>query len=108
MEVGKGGRVARGGEYVGGRGAAPGSWSQAVVERGGRTGRVIAVDLLEIVPVPGVTTIRGDFRDEAVLKRLEDGLAGKKLDLVDSDMAPNLSGLLSTDQARRIGRRRPA
>jgi len=83
-------------------GAAPGSWSQALVERVGRTGRVIAVDLLEIVPIPGVTTIRGDFREETVLQRLEVALGGEKLDLVVSDMAPNLSGVPATDQARSI------
>jgi len=83
-------------------GAAPGSWSQALIERVGRAGRVIAVDLLEIIPIPGVTTICGDFNEEAVLKRLEDALGGKKLDLVVSDMAPNLSGVRATDQARSI------
>src|SRR6266704_5861032 len=83
-------------------GAAPGSWSQALIERVGRAGRVIAVDLLEIIPIPGVTTICGDFNEEAVLKRLEDTLGGKKLDLVVSDMAPNLSGVRATDQARSI------
>src|SRR6266699_5838752 len=81
-------------------GAAPGSWSQALIERVGRAGRVIAVDLLEIAPIPGVTIIRGDFREEAALKRLEDALDGKKLDLVVSDMAPKLSGVRATDQAR--------
>ena len=83
-------------------GAAPGSWSQALVERIGRSGRVIAVDLLEIAPIPGVTIVRGDFREEAVLKRLEEALGGKKLDLVVSDLAPNLSGVRATDQARSI------
>ncbi len=70
--------------------------------RVGRAGRVIAVDLLEIIPIPGVTAICGDFREEAVLKRLEEALGGKKLDLVVSDMAPNLSGVGTTDQARSI------
>src|SRR5438552_7327021 len=83
-------------------GAAPGSWSQALIERVGRAGRVIAVDLLEIAPIPGVTIVRGDFREEGVLQRLEDALGGKKLDLVVSDMAPNLSGVRATDQARSI------
>jgi len=83
-------------------GAAPGSWSQALIERVGRAGRVIAVDLLEIAPIPGVTIIRGDFREETVLRRLEDALEGRKLDLVVSDMAPNLSGVRATDQARSI------
>src|SRR5438034_2367877 len=90
------------GDIVVDLGAAPCSWSQALVERVGRAGRVIAVDLLEIVPIPGVTAICGDFREEAVLKRLEEALDGKKLDLVVSDMAPNLSGVRATDQARSI------
>jgi len=90
------------GDIVVDLGAAPGSWSQALVERVGRAGRVIAVDLLEIIPIPGVTAICGDFREEAVLKRLEEALGGKKLDLVVSDMAPNLSGVRATDQARSV------
>jgi len=94
--------LAHPGDTVVDLGAAPGSWSQALIERVGRTGRVIAVDLLEIIPIPGVTTIRGDFRDEAVLERLADALGGRKLDLVVSDMAPNLSGVRATDQARSI------
>src|SRR5437667_3937438 len=82
------------------RGAARGSWWQALVERVGRSGRVIAVDLLEIAPIPGVTIVRGDFREETVLRRLDDALEGRQLDLVVSDMAPNLSGVSATDQAR--------
>src|SRR5258708_4235713 len=93
IEIAKRDRLARPGDYVVDLGAAPGSWSQALVERVGRTGRVIAVDLLEIIPIPGVTTIRGDFRDEAVLKRLEDALAGKKLDLLLPHIPPNLTAL---------------
>ncbi len=83
-------------------GAAPGSWSQALAERVGRSGRVFAVDLLEIAPIPGVTIVRGDFREETVLQRLEEALDGRKLDLVVSDMAPNLSGVRATDQARSV------
>jgi len=94
--------LARPGDAVVDLGAAPGSWSQALVERVGRAGRVIAVDLLEIIPIPGVTAICGDFREETVLKRLDDALGGRKLDLVVSDMAPNLSGVRATDQARSI------
>ena len=66
------------------------------------SGRVLAVDLLEIAPIPGVTIIRGDFRQGTVVQRLEDALEGRKLDLVVSDMAPNLSGVRATDQARSI------
>jgi len=94
--------LVRPGDSVVDLGAAPGSWSQALIERVGRAGRVIAVDLLEIAPIPGVTIVRGDFREEGVLQRLEDALGGKKLDLVVSDMAPNLSGVRATDQARSI------
>src|SRR2546427_9494207 len=102
LELLKRDRLARPGDSVVDLGAAPGSWSEALIERVGRSGRVIALDLLEIIPIPGVTTICGDFREEAVLKRLEDALGGKKLDLVVSDMAPNLSGVRATDQARSI------
>jgi len=93
---------ARLGDAVVDLGAAPGSWSQALAERVGRSGRVIAVDLLEIAPIPGVTIVRGDFREETVLRRLKDTVEGRKLDLVVSDMAPNLSGVSATDQARSI------
>ncbi len=102
IEIAKRDKLARPGDVVVDLGAAPGSWSQALVERVGRAGRVIAVDLLEIIPILGVTTICGDFREEAVLKRIEETLGGMKLDLVVSDMAPNLSGVRATDQARSI------
>ncbi len=94
--------LARPGDTVVDLGAAPGSWSQVLAERVGRSGRAIAVDLLEIAPIPGVTIIRVDFREEAAHRRLEGVLDGKKLDLVVSDMAPNLSGVSATDQARSI------
>jgi 23S rRNA (uridine2552-2'-O)-methyltransferase len=102
IEIAKRDRLARPGDDVVDLGAAPGGWAQVLAERVGRSGRVIAVDLLEIAPIPGVTIVRGDFQEEAVLKRLEDALGGKKLDLVVSDMAPNLSGVRATDQARSI------
>jgi len=93
---------ARPGDAVVDLGAAPGGWAQALAERVGRSGRVMAVDLLEIAPIPGVTVVRGDFREETVLQRLEDALDGRKLDLVVSDMAPNLTGVRATDQARSV------
>ena len=102
LELLKGDGLVHRGDFVVDLGAAPGSWSQALVERVGRSGRVIAVDLLEIAPIPGVTVIRGDFREEAAHRRLEGVLDGNKLDLVVSDMAPNLSGVSATDQARSI------
>ena len=102
IEIAKRDGLARPGNAVVDLGAAPGGWAQALAERVGRSGRVVAVDLLEVAPIPGVSIVRGDFREEAVLKRLEDALGGTKLDLVVSDMAPNLSGVSATDQARSI------
>jgi len=102
IEIAERGGLARPGDAVVDLGAAPGGWAQALAERVGRSGRVIAVDLLEIAPIPGVTIVRGDFREETVLQRLEEVLGGRKLDLVVSDMAPNLSGVSATDQARSI------
>jgi len=102
IEIADRGGLARPGDAVVDLGAAPGGWAQALAGRVGRSGRVIAVDLLEIAPIPGVTIVRGDFREETVLQRLDEVLGGRKLDLVVSDMAPNLSGVSATDQARSI------
>jgi len=81
-------------------GAAPGGWSQVAAGRVGPRGRVIALDVLKMPSLPGVTFLRGDFRDEATLAELERVLGGQRVDLVLSDMAPNLSGIASSDQAR--------
>jgi 23S rRNA (uridine2552-2'-O)-methyltransferase len=78
-------------------GATPGGWSQVAVAKGCK---VIALDLLPLHPIPGVEFIQGDFRDDAVLKQLEDLLQGKPVGLVISDMAPNICGIASADQAR--------
>jgi 23S rRNA (uridine2552-2'-O)-methyltransferase len=94
--------LARPGDTVVDLGAAPGSWSQVLAERVGKAGRVVAVDLLELALIPGVTVIQGDFRDGSVLRRLEQALDGRKIDLVVSDLAPNISGVRSSDQARSI------
>jgi 23S rRNA (uridine2552-2'-O)-methyltransferase len=83
-------------------GAAPGSWSQVAAVRLGGSGRVIALDILPLEPIDGVDFILGDFRDEEVLERLEQALDGDKVDLVLSDMAPNLSGIGPSDQARSV------
>ncbi len=80
-------------------GATPGSWSQVAVQRLKGQGRVIALDLLEMQPINGVEFIQGDFREEAVLKLLENSLNGKQVDLVIADMAPNISGIAAVDQA---------
>lgn len=81
-------------------GATPGGWSQVAATRVGRSGKVIALDLLPLDPLAGVDFIQGDFREEAVLKQLEEFLQGKPVGLVISDMAPNMSGVASADQAR--------
>ncbi len=81
-------------------GSAPGSWSQVAVQRLGGQGRVIALDILEMPPVPGVEFIQGDFREEEILRLLEKSLNGKQVDLVIADMAPNISGISDVDQAR--------
>jgi len=83
-------------------GAAPGSWSQVLRERLGPTGRVVAIDLLPMDPVAGVTIVQGDFREDEGLAAVESALAGQPVDLVVSDMAPNLSGVAPADQARSV------
>src|SRR5262245_61417592 len=79
-------------------GAAPGGWSQVAAQKVLPGGRVIAIDLLEIAPIKGVTVLRADFRDE----KLIEALAGAKADVVLCDVAPNLSGIPLTDQARQL------
>ena len=81
-------------------GAAPGGWSQMVRSRIGEQGRVIALDILPMQGIAGVDFIEGDFRADEVLKSLEKHLDGASVDLVLSDMAPNLSGMSSVDQPR--------
>ncbi len=81
-------------------GAAPGSWSEVVAQRVGAKGRVFALDILPMESVPGVTFLQGDFREQAVYQQLLDMLEGQPVDLVISDMAPNVSGLKAVDQPR--------
>jgi 23S rRNA (uridine2552-2'-O)-methyltransferase len=95
-------RLFAAGQRVVDLGAAPGGWSQIAAERVGPGGRVIAVDLLELAPLPGVTVIQGDFTDGAVLREIERALGGTPVDLVLSDLSPNLSGVAASDQARSI------
>ncbi len=93
-------RLLRPGMNVVDLGAAPGGWTQVVRESLGDSGRVIALDVLPMQGVAGVDVLQGDFRDAALLARLEALLGGTRLDLVLSDMAPNMSGVVLVDQAR--------
>jgi 23S rRNA (uridine2552-2'-O)-methyltransferase len=89
-------------------GSAPGAWSQYLRRKlspggaaaGQLDGTIIALDILPMEPVEGVTFIQGDFREPEVLAQLEAAMAGRKADVVVSDMAPNLSGIESADAAR--------
>lgn len=81
-------------------GAAPGGWSQYVAYKMGSQGKIFALDLLEMDPLPDVDFIQGDFREEVVLNQLLDKIGERKADLVLSDMAPNMSGVDAVDQPR--------
>jgi len=100
MEIDSKDRLLKPGTVVVDLGATPGGWSQFAAARVGRSGKVIALDLLPLDPLSGVDFIQGDFREEVVLKQLEDFLQGKPVGLVISDMAPNICGVASADQAR--------
>ncbi len=93
-------RLLRPGMVVVDLGAAPGGWSQMVRRELGDSGRVIALDILEMPSIAGVTFLHGDFRESASLSALENALNGDRVDLVLSDMAPNMTGVASVDQAR--------
>ncbi|HZV91913.1 MAG TPA: SAM-dependent methyltransferase, partial [Caldimonas sp.] len=101
-------QLLRPGQLVVDLGAAPGAWSQYVRRRFGRDGEpsgpmhgtLIALDMLDFQPVEGVDFIQGDFRELPVLEALEARLDGRRVDVVLSDMAPNLSGIASADAAR--------
>lgn len=91
-------------------GSTPGAWSQYVRRRmapqGAATGdldaTLFALDVLPMLPIDGVTFIQGDFREASVLAQLESHLQGRRVDVVISDMAPNLSGIASADAARMV------
>lgn len=102
LEIDERDHLLKSGAVVVDLGAAPGSWSQAVAKRVGGKGRVLALDLLEMEPVAGVEFIQGDFLEDEVLAELERRLDGAVVDVVLSDMAPNMSGIELVDQARSI------
>ena len=83
-------------------GAAPGGWSQVLSKKIGATGRVVAADLLEMPPIKNIDFIQGNFEEEKVLRDIQDKLKNLPVDLVISDMAPNISGIKMVDQQRAI------
>ncbi|MEO8675587.1 MAG: RlmE family RNA methyltransferase [Casimicrobiaceae bacterium] len=102
IEIAEKDRLFRPGMSVVDLGAAPGSWTQVLREKLGRRARIVALDALAMDPLPGVLILQGDFREAPVLAELEAALEGRKVDLVVSDLAPNLSGVASADQARSV------
>ncbi len=100
LEIDTRDRLLRPGMTVVDLGAAPGSWCQVAVNKLKRQGRVLAIDLLPVAPMPGVESLEGDFTDPAALAWLQEKLQSGQVDLVLSDMAPNVSGVMLRDQAR--------
>ena len=93
-------RILRPGSVVVDLGAAPGGWSQYAVQQLGTKGRIIALDILPMEPLPGVEFLQGDFREDEGLAALLDVLDGATVSLVMSDLAPNISGMGAVDQPR--------
>ncbi|MCU0842184.1 MAG: RlmE family RNA methyltransferase [Thiobacillaceae bacterium] len=100
LEIDARDRLFRPGMTVVDLGCAPGGWCQVAAQRLGGQGRVIGVDLLDMTGLNGVTFIQGDFTEDAALAELETTLGGRRVDLVLSDMAPNITGIAVSDQAR--------
>ena len=100
LELAERDKLFRPGMRVADLGAAPGSWAQVLHERLGPGAAIVAIDLLPMEPVAGVTFVQADFREDEGLAALERALGGRKLDLVVSDLSPNLSGVEAADQAR--------
>ena len=95
-------QILKPGQFVLDLGAAPGGWSEYVAQFTGTRGRLIAVDLLPIEPIAGVEVIQGDFSERQVLDQILDLVGEQTLDLVLSDMAPNISGIETVDQPKSI------
>ena len=102
MEIQEKDRIFKPGQFVLDLGAAPGGWSEYAAQHIKAAGGLIAVDLLPIDPVAGAEIIQGDFTEDAILNEIMRLIGSKSIDLVLSDMAPNLSGMESVDQPRSI------
>lgn len=95
-------RLLRSGGVIVDLGSAPGSWCQVAARKVGATGKIVAIDLLEMQGMNHVQFIQGDFSDEAILRQVEAALGGAKVDLVMSDMLPNMTGVSAIDSPRAI------
>jgi 23S rRNA (uridine2552-2'-O)-methyltransferase len=93
-------RILRPGQVVVDLGAAPGGWSQVVAKRLGNAGLLVAIDILPMEPVPGAVVLEADFTSKRGLDAVQSALSGRRIDVVLSDMAPNMSGISMSDQAR--------
>ncbi len=102
MEIDARDRLIRADSIIADLGAAPGGFSQYAARRLGPAGRLVAVDILPMDPLPGVTFIQGDFTEPECYAQVLSAL-GDRVDLVISDMAPNMSGVGASDQARAVG-----
>lgn len=100
LEINEKDHLLKKGMCVADLGAAPGSWSQVARNLVGDSGRVFALDILDMPAIAGVEFLQGDFREEEVLNHFTEMLDGRQLDLVICDMAPNISGNAVTDQAK--------
>ena len=95
-------KLLKGGQVVVDLGAAPGGWSQVAAKRVGASGKVVAIDLLAMDPVSGVTFLQADFGTRKGLAAVETALEGRQVDVVLSDMAPNFTGISVSDQAKTL------
>jgi 23S rRNA (uridine2552-2'-O)-methyltransferase len=100
LELNERDRFLRPGARIVDLGAAPGGWAQVAARVAGPSGRVIALDLLPMEPIPGVTFLQGDFRSDEALEALRAETGTRGIDVVISDMAPNVSGVAAVDQPR--------
>ena len=96
-------KLLRAGQVIVDLGAAPGGWTQVCAKRVGADGVVIGIDLLPVEPIPNATLLQADFASRKGVEALQELLAGRKADVVLSDMSPNLSGIAVSDQARSMG-----
>lgn len=102
LEINEKDKIIKPGTVLADLGSAPGSWSQVAAKLAGGTGKVFALDILPMEPIAGVDFIQGDFRESTVLAEFEQLLAGRPLDLVICDIAPNMAGNAVIDQTRSI------